>query len=200
MPLQFVESLLYRLDGIVKAGSMALKSEATRGRIIRAAEALTRDTGAGNLSLEAVAAEAGVSKGGLLYHFPSKAKLFEAMIEDYLARWGDALAARENAETANGVAKAYLEMSVGELSNKQPASGLLAALAENPDFLAPVKRSERQFLDRMKENASSPAAVLVMFLALHGLHAMKLLNTDIVTPAELEMTLSEIRRLLDLKA
>ena len=48
-----------------------------RDKILAAAEELARVAGPGNLSLDAVAARAGVSKGGLLYHFPTKAKLLK---------------------------------------------------------------------------------------------------------------------------
>ena len=41
----------------------------TRKRLLDAAAAVVRRDGAGALTLDAVAAEAGVSKGGLLYHF-----------------------------------------------------------------------------------------------------------------------------------
>jgi AcrR family transcriptional regulator len=42
--------------------------------------------GAGSLTLEAVADVAGVSKGGLLYHFPTKDALIDGMVADALAR------------------------------------------------------------------------------------------------------------------
>ncbi|MGE0503065.1 MAG: TetR/AcrR family transcriptional regulator [Rhizobiaceae bacterium] len=173
----------------------------TKGRILRAAEEVSRDAGAGNLSLDAVAARAGISKGGLLYHFPSKARLFEAMVENYLGAWENALGEREQAGALNGVAAAYLDLFVTEQKRKQaPSSGLIAALAENPDFLAPVKRYERAFLDRMKANSTRPSAMLVIFLALHGLHSMKLLNTEIVTGAEFEDAVAEMRRMIDAPA
>ena len=41
----------------------------TRRRLLDAATAVVRRDGARALTLDAVAAEAGVSKGGLLYHF-----------------------------------------------------------------------------------------------------------------------------------
>ena len=47
-----------------------MKSEITRARIrVAAAKVIERD-GAGHLTLEKVAAEADLSKGGLLYHYP----------------------------------------------------------------------------------------------------------------------------------
>jgi len=52
----------------------------TRDRILDALEKLLLDSGVAQVTLEGVAAEAGVSKGGLLYHFPSKEALLAAMV------------------------------------------------------------------------------------------------------------------------
>lgn len=56
-------------------------STATRDKILTAAANVVISQGASRMTLEAVAKEAGVSKGGLLYHFPSKDALIEGMIE-----------------------------------------------------------------------------------------------------------------------
>ena len=53
-----------------------------RDRVLDAYESLLIDTGAAATTLDAVAAAAGVSKGGLLYHFASK----EALAAGLLAR------------------------------------------------------------------------------------------------------------------
>jgi len=50
-------------------------------RILTAAENVVTRDGVANLSLDAVAREAGVSKGGLLYHFPNKSALVTAIVE-----------------------------------------------------------------------------------------------------------------------
>ena len=57
------------------------RKKSARQRILAAADELSRDLGPANLSLDAVAQRAGVSKGGLLYHFPSKARLLKALVE-----------------------------------------------------------------------------------------------------------------------
>src|SRR5476651_2729859 len=54
----------------------------TRTRVLDAAEAIVRAKGVAGLTLDAAAREAGVSKGGLLYHFASK----EALLTGLLAR------------------------------------------------------------------------------------------------------------------
>jgi AcrR family transcriptional regulator len=50
----------------------ALAVRDTRSQILDAAEAVVMCQGVRNLTLDAVAAHAGISKGGLLYHFRSK--------------------------------------------------------------------------------------------------------------------------------
>ncbi|MGO3885922.1 MAG: TetR/AcrR family transcriptional regulator [Mycetocola sp.] len=55
-------------------------STATRERLLNSYQQLIIDHGERAATLDAVAREAGVSKGGLLYHFPSKEALNDGMI------------------------------------------------------------------------------------------------------------------------
>jgi len=57
------------------------EAEATRTRILDAAERVFRDRGVGHASLEDVAAAARVTRGAIYWHFKDKGELFEAMME-----------------------------------------------------------------------------------------------------------------------
>jgi len=156
----------------------------TRARILDAARTLARDTGTVHLSLDAVAAEAGVSKGGLLYHFPSKTRLLEALVEDYVARYDQAISIEERTGQRDAAIRAYIAQFRAERDCGTPASsGLLAALAEDPQMLDPVRRHESDFLTRIRGNASDPHLATLAFLALHGLRAMDLLNIRVLDRA-----------------
>ena len=167
-----------------------------RQKILEAADAIARQAGPANLSLDMVAARAGVSKGGLLYHFPSKARLLEALVEQFLTYRDEALKEKERAcdGAPDSVARAYLDLSL-EDHKRPPSSGLLAALGENPDFLDPVRRYERMFLDRMKANASDPTMATIVFLTLHGVRSMQLLNMELLDSDELEDVADKLREL-----
>lgn len=157
----------------------------TKSRLLDAADALARRLGPGNLSLEAVAAEAGVSKGGLLYHFASKAKLLEALVEHHLRRMDKILREGEATGRPNASITAYLDLFLKESKHqKAPASGLLAALAENPELLEPVRRQERDFLARIRADATDPNFATVAFLVIHALKSMKMLGTEVLDDAE----------------
>jgi AcrR family transcriptional regulator len=56
----------------------------TRAALLRAAGSVFAEQGFHQATLEAVAAAAGVSKGALYHHFPSKEQLFLALLEDRL--------------------------------------------------------------------------------------------------------------------
>ncbi|MDT2241973.1 TetR/AcrR family transcriptional regulator [Paenibacillus larvae] len=57
-----------------------MSAPSKRQHILDAACRIVKELGAVHLTLDAVAKEARVSKGGLLYHFPSKEALIQEMI------------------------------------------------------------------------------------------------------------------------
>ena len=68
--------------------------------LLDAAEIVVRRDGSGRLTLDAVAAEADVSKGGLLYHFPSKEALLTAMVERMVTSFDEALDQAQAVDTS----------------------------------------------------------------------------------------------------
>lgn len=199
--MQITPTLLYRPDGNVKCHPEPLVAErlSTKQKILEAAAEIARETGPGSLSLDAVAAKAGVSKGGLLYHFPSKARLLEAVVEMFIQSFDQALDERERARhgRANSLTEAFLDLAVADHDcNRPPPSGLLAALAEDPDFLAPARRHQRLLLDRMKENASDPVMATIVFLTVQGMRNMHLLNLAVISNEEFEDVAGKLAQIL----
>lgn len=60
--------------------------EALRQKIIEHAIRLASEKGAAGVSIQGVADLAGVTKGGVFHHFPSKQKLLQAMVQEVLRR------------------------------------------------------------------------------------------------------------------
>lgn len=162
----------------------------SREKILAAAADLADAVGPGNLSLDAVAQRAGISKGGLLYNFPTKAKLMQGLVEEYLKSFEQALAAKASNDPHRNLA-AYIELSAQECEQKQPsAAGVLAALAEDPDFLKPVRDFKRNLLDQLKSESPDVPKLLVAFLVIEGLRSMKLFDMDILHEDERNMAIS----------
>jgi len=152
----------------------------SREKILTAAAEVARESGPGNLSLDAVAARAGVSKGGLLYNFPNKAKLMQSLVESYVAELERAL----DLAVAEGesLSVAFVRHSAAASDEDQaPASWIFSAIAEDPEFLSPVTENRQRLLARLKRGTSDVAGVLVIFLAMEGLLSMKLFNSEILS-------------------
>lgn len=87
--------------------------EQTRTTLLDAATQLVRERGI-SATLDDVARRAGVSKGGLLYHFASKRELLLAMAHDWLERFrAEVLAAIDPEDDAPGrLVRAYVRVSI----------------------------------------------------------------------------------------
>lgn len=118
-----------------------------RTRILDAAEAIVRARGVSGLTLDAAARQAGVSKGGLLYHFASK----EALITGLLGRMAEWLAQDFEAcvdaqpQGAGRIARAMLAWAfelTPETTNERcdrAAAVFLAAFHHDPALLDPIR-------------------------------------------------------------
>lgn len=83
----------------------------TREKLQLAAVDLIIDAGLVALTLDAVARRAGVSKGGLLHHFPTKDALLLSLVAQLSAQWYALLAdelAREEEGVPGRAARAYI--------------------------------------------------------------------------------------------
>jgi len=114
----------------------------TRARIITAAEDVVLTDGVARLTLEKAAARAGVSKGGVLYHFPTRSALVAAMVARLTDDFDAALARHqqhpEHPGRPGGFVRAYVAESFalpqGELEERGERLGaaVLAAMASEP--------------------------------------------------------------------
>ncbi len=147
-----------------------------RAELLEAAIVVIRRDGAQSLTLDAVAAEAGVSKGGVLYHFGSKRALIDGLLERWLDDFENRLGGEDFAAAyvrACDLAAAGPEVSASEF-------GLLAALIEEPQVLEVARERYASWTERMLEGGMSPDDAWLVRLAADGLWYSDLL--DIAAP------------------
>ncbi len=157
----------------------------SRDRILLAVAEVAREAGPGSLSLDAVASRAGVSKGGLLYNFPTKAKLMQALVENYLREFEQALEAAGAAGGGESLLATYIRLSAEECQEMSAsASWIFSAVAEDPEFLEPIKTFRRQLFERLKNETPNLRALLVTYLAIEGLRSLDLFDFNILSEEE----------------
>ncbi|PZV38298.1 TetR/AcrR family transcriptional regulator [Mesorhizobium kowhaii] len=165
----------------------------SREKILAAAADVARESGPGSLSLEAVASRAGVSKGGLLYNFPTKAKLMQGLVEGYLREFGQALESANSNDKGENPLAVYIRLSASDCEDKQPsASWIFSAIAEDPDFMTPIKTFKRQLFERLKGETQDLKSLLVCYLAIEGLRSMNLFDADVLSKDERRLLVSSL--------
>jgi AcrR family transcriptional regulator len=171
-----------------------------RDRILNAVLAITEKSGVGHLSLEAIARQAGVSKGGLLYHFPTKKSLMRALVEHHLSLTEQAIVEAElTARSPNAVATALVRVSRKMCDVKKPPraqEGALAAFVEDPSLFDPIRAHHRRVAERLRVSAADPDLSLIALLALEGIKAHEILALDFLKEADKKRILDRLAVLL----
>ncbi|TIU00683.1 MAG: TetR/AcrR family transcriptional regulator [Mesorhizobium sp.] len=168
----------------------------SRDRILAAAADVAREAGPGSLSLDAIANRAGVSKGGLLYNFPTKAKLMQGLVENYLNAFEQALEERTAEASDESALAVYIRLSADDCEKPKPsASWMFSAIAEDPEFLTPIKAFKRQLFERLKGETDDLGSLLVCFLAIEGLRSMNLFDSDVLSQQEHRLLVSSLLKI-----
>ncbi|RAY12355.1 TetR/AcrR family transcriptional regulator [Actinomadura craniellae] len=159
----------------------------TRNALLDAAECVLFEDGTQALTLASVAERAGVSKGGLLYHFPTKEALLTGLIERVIAEF-DALVARHDDGTPGSYTRAYVEatfeiLTDGENAGSRRRWSAITAAATGPELGAPLNAAMTRWHRRDPAEDPDPLAALVVRLAAEGLwevlsHDPDLLDAD----------------------
>ena len=161
----------------------------TRDLILDAAERVVARDGARRLTIDAVVKESGYSKGGVLYNFPSKLALIKGMVQ----RMVDSHTQRHEAALAQAEAegRSPLEAMARTLVNKedraidrQVSMGLLAAAAEHPELVDPVREAMARMRGDLLAHSGDPVLAWIMMLAADGLHFSDILGLDILNDDE----------------
>lgn len=163
----------------------------SKEQILEAAEAVVVELGASQMTLDAVAERCGISKGGLMYNYPSKDALLAAMVQRLHERIDQQ---REHVREAykltfpdQPVNDLYIEIRTVQLISNvelQLGAALLAATFHKPELLSDLRCSMRERLkDRIVKDRDYSQAATLFFAAL-GLHFHRLLHLSMVSEEE----------------
>ncbi len=149
----------------------------SKDSILDAAENIVLRDGAAHLTLDAVAGETQLSKGGLLHHFPSKDELIRGMVLRLCRRFDlevERLVAADPCPTGR-MTRALLNAIFPESPNEDVArqerlsAGLVAAVANNPALLATLKESSDRAEAAMLDDGIDPVKAMIIHMACDGI-------------------------------
>ncbi|MGE6783622.1 TetR/AcrR family transcriptional regulator [Ensifer adhaerens] len=179
---------------------MGRKRAIDQQQVLDAAERVVGRDGAANLTVDAVAKEAGVSKASVLYDYKSKQALIEAVVDRAFER--------------DSAHHARIEATIGDLQDRAVRGRIVAAAEPPPEEFRAValnlsaaltldaglrrkmQASQDATIARILQNSQSPRGALLAYLALEGLKFLEYLDFHHFSRADRDEVLREINWLV----
>lgn len=146
---------------------MAARSR--RSEILSAYRRIVLDQGERAATVDAVARTAGVSKGGLLYHFPTKDALLRGLCERFSELVEDDLIAMD--ASPYGPSEWYLRTSTDTTSELEETMSALMRLAQTDEPLVrtTLRRGRARWHERIVDEVGEPQLATVVVLLGDGI-------------------------------
>ena len=148
-------------------------AEETRRKILEATAEMIGRHGT-TVPVSDIAKHAGVSKGGLLYHFPSKEALLTGLATELMTDFREsvqALAASESEGSAGRLTRAYIRASFVETNDPQVLQdyiSLAANLMFDPEIEEAAKNDAARWRTELNQDGLDPTVVRLIIAATDG--------------------------------
>lgn len=175
---------LQQLRGGPTGGVQVAKStpKSTRQRLLAAAYELVNRLGPEHLNLDAIAEEAGVTRGSLLYHFRDREAIMTGLIARALEGFDDRMRRVRNEQPGAGAfTRAYVDTLQRMPPNRVTASIACAAL-QKPALLDAVRTQREAWTEQIQNDGIDPVDATLLSLSAEGLWLTELLGLSQITP------------------
>lgn len=165
--------------------------------ILQSAEQLVVNEGVKHLTIERVAKAAGVSRGGVLYHFPSKEALIEGMMSRLVEQFQQALdqEVTNDPEPYGRFTRAYIRLTLRRDQAMAAVIGaLLAGLAYDLKLLTPL-REQLLVWQQQSEAELDIATAAIIRLTAHALWTNELFLTNAFDVEQLQTIVARLEEM-----
>ena len=170
----------------------------TKRKLLEAAALVVKEKGVSGLTLEAVAKQANVSKGGLLYHYPNKQSLLKAMVGHLNENFERAIAKQiEQSKGKITWLEAYVAMSFDpKHSQIAESAGMLAAIANDLSLLEPLAERYQVLQEQLEASDLDSDLANIIRLAADGLWFTELFKISPLTEEKRSQVLAALLTLI----
>jgi len=165
-----------------------------RDELLDAAEELLCDQGSASLTLAAVADRAGVSKGGLLYHFATKEALIKGMVERLIEEFDELMTAQgDPTYTERYIGATLAAVRQGKLRRWAVVTGA----SGNIFLLTPLREAMTRWHREGLSEEPDPVASQIVRLACEGLWDVASHDAELNSESDLRALEARLRALLE---
>ncbi len=169
--------------------------------VLDAAEQVIARTGAANLTIDAVALQAGISKASVLYVHKTKQQLLEALVTRAMQRED---VAHRQAESALGDVSSKVVRGRIDIARTPPpeefrpvALNLSCAMMLNSELRKTMQTHQTEVIAAILETSTHPRGALLAYLALEGFKFLDFLDFHKWSAEERSQIMQEIDWLVE---
>ncbi|WP_160673968.1 TetR/AcrR family transcriptional regulator [Clostridium sp. C8-1-8] len=148
-------------------------------KILYSANKVIEEKGLNAFTLDEVAKEAGISKGGLLHYYSNKESLIRVLIEKYVELFERSIQGDDDESNSNWLISYIQEQYNQSKIDTNTMYGLLAAVASNQNLLQPVLDKRKQWVEKINKT-KDPVLALIISFACDGIAFSNLLGLDVL--------------------
>lgn len=168
--------------------------------LLDAAEAVVARDGAMRLTLDAVAAEAGISKARVIYDYKTKQALIRALIQRRICDEDTklrgilcGLGEEPNAQIRGRIAQAANSPSN---DTQAVAVSLCSATTQDAELMATIRQWYSEAIAAVLDKSPNPRTTMIAFLAVEGLRVLEYLGLHTVPLEQRRQILRDIEALV----
>lgn len=177
---------------------LASKAEKKRQHILKSGTEFILEHDFNALTLEAVANYAGISKGGLLYHFPNKDALLKGLADYVFEQYTNLFyeyAANDPVDKGKWT-RSLIQVSNWDLENNAKLNiGIMATSMLDPNMTKEMSEGYQHMQSKIEQDKLDPVDASIIRLAIDGLYYSQLLN---MAPLQKDLREKVIARLIDM--
>jgi len=179
----------YRPDGIVN-----MSGTETKVLILKSAMDIIQNDGIGSLTLEKVSKKAKISKGGLLYHFPTKESILNEIFANMLTKFEEKLNISLLTDHSNEWSVNYMKSTLEDLLDTQyQTSGLILALATQPALMELLRNKYKEWDKQMNKSKSNSDISKILRYAADGIWFCEILGLSKLSKKEKSKLLEQAK-------
>ncbi len=149
------------------------RSERTRTAALQAALTIISRDGPGQLTLDAIARESGISKGGVMHQYRTKEAVLKALLDqqiEYFEEFSRHYIVKARERTSQPALATQIA-TLREASTKQHSIvfAVLGAMAQQPSLLSKTREMDARKVEAMKAEAADAELALLRWMAARGL-------------------------------